>query len=98
MRTKEFTRIVLGSVAGALLGAVAFLGIEGVAPRAADAHTRYGASHSCTAPYDRSNEYSVNSFRSCIEDFVDEQKSAIKNHKNAADDAIEDWNTFARGY
>ena len=38
MRTKELTRIALGSVAGALLGAVAFLGIEGVAPRAADAH------------------------------------------------------------
>ena len=38
MRTKELTRIALGSVAGVLLGAVAFLGIEGAAPRAADAH------------------------------------------------------------
>ena len=38
MRTKELTRIALGSVAGALLGAVAFLGIEGAVPRAAHAH------------------------------------------------------------
>lgn len=41
MRIKELTRIALGSVTGALLGAVAFLGVEGAAPRAAVAQV-YG--------------------------------------------------------
>ena len=48
LRTKELTRIALGSVAGALLGSVAFLGLESAAPRAADAEVRSDARHNIT--------------------------------------------------
>jgi len=58
----------------------------------------WGVSNSCSAPYDRSNEYAVNSFKRCIERFVDEQKDAIETHTDALNDAIKKWNRFARGY
>jgi len=42
----------------------------------------------------RSYNYDVEEFRTCIENFVSEQESAIRNHKYAAESAINDWNNF----
>lgn len=56
------------------------------------------ASHSCTKPWDRNCQGAVDSYKSCIEDFVDEQQTAIRTHSDAASDAIEEWNSFANGY
>ncbi len=58
----------------------------------------WGVSHSCSKPWDRNDEWSVDSYKTCIEDFVDEQKDAIKRHSDAAEEAIDDWNRFARGW
>ena len=55
-------------------------------------------SHWCSRPYDRTSEYAVTAYRNCIESFVDEQQDAIKRHASAAEAAIDDWNSFARGY
>jgi hypothetical protein len=38
--------------------------------------------------------YEVEDFRQCIQSFVDEQKSAIRNHRNAAEEALNAWNNF----
>ena len=38
----------------------------------------------------------VSTYKSCIEDFVDEQRRESKKHLNAADNAIDDWNSFVR--
>ena len=38
----------------------------------------------------------VQRYRNCIEEFVEEQERAIRNHQQAADDAIEEWNRFVR--
>jgi hypothetical protein len=61
-------------------------------------------SHSCSKPYKPyqfDDEWElqrfkddVESFRSCIEEFVDEQNNAIRNHRNAADEAIDEWDNF----
>ena len=58
----------------------------------------YTPSHDCDEPYSRSDQYEVESFRECIEEFVDEQNSAIRKHRRAANDAVDDWNSFAEGY
>ena len=94
---KGWGRVCLGSVAGAGLGAASFFAIEALAPQQAVADS-WGVSHGCSEPYDRRDEWSVDSYRDCIEDFVDEQKSAIKRHADAADEAIDDWNSFAKGW
>lgn len=62
--------------------------------------------HYCSKPqkpYKFTSEWEVRSFNNdvdaykrCIEDFVDEQASAIKKHRAAADDAIADWNRFVK--
>lgn len=63
-------------------------------------------STSCSKPYkpfsfnsqwelDSFND-EVEAYRRCIEDFVDEQQSAIDRHRQAADDAIDEWNSFVR--
>ena len=76
--------------------AIAFIGITAVVhPVHAD---YFSPGHSCSEPYDRSDEWDVESFKDCIEDFVDEQNSAIRRHRQAANDAIDDWNSFARGW
>lgn len=36
----------------------------------------------------------VQTYKNCIEDFVDDQNEAINNHQEAADDAIDEWNRF----
>ena len=64
-------------------------------------------SHSCeqpSKPYDLSNSAEVENFsgeveeyKNCINEFVEEQNEAIRNHQQAAQDAINEWNNFARG-
>jgi hypothetical protein len=36
----------------------------------------------------------VEQYKRCIEDFVEEQQDAVKKHKEAAEDAIDEWNSF----
>ena len=58
----------------------------------------------CSKPYkpykfnsqselDRFND-EVRSYKSCINDFVEEQQDAVTRHSNAANEAIEEWNRF----
>ncbi len=66
----------------------------------------YPPSHDCNqpdTPYEFDDQYQRDQFESdteeykrCISDFVDEQQDAIRKHKSAADEAIEEWNSFAR--
>ena len=61
-------------------------------------------SHYCTKPirpYRFNSEfeiqqfqYDVERYKQCIEDFVEEQEDAIKKHQEAAEDAIDEWNSF----
>ena len=61
-------------------------------------------SHSCSTPYKPyqfNNQYEVDSFnddvssyQQCINDFVEEQNDAVRNHAEAAEQAINDWNNF----
>lgn len=63
-------------------------------------------SHSCRKPYKPfsfSNQWEVDSFnddvrqyRKCIEEFIEEQQEAIDNHRQAAEEAIDDWESFVR--
>jgi hypothetical protein len=63
-------------------------------------------SHDCNqpdVPYEFQNQYErdqfradVDEYKTCITDFVEEQQDAIRKHNSAADDAIEEWNSFAR--
>lgn len=65
---------------------------------------RFVSSHYCSKPYvplrfssesERDTlKYEVEQYKSCIEDYVDEQTDAIKKHKKAAEDAIDEWNSF----
>jgi hypothetical protein len=60
--------------------------------------------HSCTQlhkPLKFKREAEVNaykvqveSYRKCINDFIEEQNQAIQKHKDAANHAIEEWNFF----
>ena len=60
--------------------------------------------HSCSKPYKPykfNNQYEVDNFnddvrryKECINDFIEEQNDSIKNHSNAVDNAIDDWNRF----
>ena len=63
-------------------------------------------SHSCSKPYkpyqfnsqrqiDNFND-DVEAYRACISDFVDEQTRASEQHRQAASDAMEDWNQFVQ--
>jgi LmbE family N-acetylglucosaminyl deacetylase len=63
-------------------------------------------SHDCNkpdVPYEFQDQYErdqfeadVEEYKNCITDFVEEQQDAIRKHKSAADNAIEEWNSFAR--
>ena len=63
-------------------------------------------SHSCSKPYKPyqfTSKWEVENFnddvrqyRSCIEEFVEEQQDAIKRHRNAVNEVIEEWNSFVR--
>ena len=52
-------------------------------------------------PYEFTDQWEVDSFndavesyRSCIQDFVEEQNDAARNHQEASQDAIDEWNNF----
>lgn len=72
-----------------------------VTPTRAD---MFAPSHGCRKPikpYAFKTDWDVQNFRSdvdryrrCIETFVDEQDDAIRKHRAAADDAIDDWNRY----
>ena len=61
-------------------------------------------SHSCSKPYkpyEFNDEWELESFKGeveaykqCISDFVDEQNDATRKHKNAAEEAIDEWNNY----
>ncbi len=60
--------------------------------------------HYCSKPYKPiqfSSQWELDSFndevhryKRCITDFVEEQERAIENHRRAADEAIQEWNSF----
>ncbi|EME5359046.1 hypothetical protein LF841_17855 [Pseudomonas aeruginosa] len=62
-------------------------------------------SHSCsepTVPYEFNNEFErqnfineVEEYKGCLSDFVEEQNDAVQKHKAAAEEAIDEWNSFA---
>ena len=54
-----------------------------------------------TKPYEFTSQWEVDSFKrdvetykQCIEDFVDEQNDAVRRHRAAAGEAIDQWNRF----
>ena len=58
----------------------------------------FSPSHNCSEPWDRNDQYDVESFKECIEDFVDEMQDQASEHIEAANDAVSDWNDFANGW
>lgn len=64
----------------------------------------FAPSHSCykpSKPYQFNSEWEVSNFklavdtyRNCIQDFVAEQNDAVRKHKNAAENAISDWENY----
>ena len=65
---------------------------------------RVTPAHSCTQPRKplkfksdaEVNAYKseTDSYRKCINDFIEEQNQAMQKHKDAANHAIEEWNFF----
>lgn len=63
-------------------------------------------SHDCSQPdipYEFEDQFErdqfladVEEYKTCIADFVEEQQDAVRKHNSAADNAIEEWNAFAR--
>lgn len=54
-------------------------------------------------PYEFNSQWELDAFQSevdeyrrCIEDFVDEQENAIRQHQYAIETAIDEWNSFVR--
>lgn len=66
----------------------------------------FSPSHSCykpNKPYQFDDERQlqrfnddVEEYKRCIADFVDEQNDAVRKHQNAAEEAIDEWNNYAR--
>ncbi|MDH0424153.1 hypothetical protein [Stutzerimonas stutzeri] len=64
----------------------------------------YQPSHYCSEPdkpFEFEDEWELDNFNSevedykqCISDFVDEQNAAVRHHQNAAQEAIDEWNSF----
>lgn len=64
----------------------------------------FNPSHSCSKPYKpyefedewevRRFEDEVEEYKQCLMDFVDEQNEEIRNHEDAAEEAIEEWNNY----
>lgn len=64
----------------------------------------YPDSPSCyrpSKPYEFTSQWEIDSFyndvdtyRACIEDFVEEQQDEISEHQEAISDAIDEWNDF----
>ena len=84
------------------LAALAAILLSGIAmPAAAD---MFSPSHSCSKPhkpYQFEDEWDVRRFKNevedykqCIADFVDEQNDEARNHEEAAQEAIDEWNNY----
>lgn len=71
------------------------------APTAAD---MFSPSHSCSKPYKPHKfddqwalsrfKQDVEAYKHCIADFVDEQNEEAQRHREAAEEAIEEWNNY----
>jgi len=87
---------------GAVLGIALNLALAPIKAPADD----WQPDHDCTKPYKPytfTSQWEIENFRSevedyknCIAEFVEEQQQAIRNHTQAEDDAIEEWNDFVR--
>lgn len=63
-------------------------------------------SHYCSKPiklYEFTDEWQITQFKNeverykdCISDFVDEQNEAARKHQDAAEEAVEEWNSYVR--
>jgi len=63
--------------------------------------------HDCIKPYKPANfnnqeEYNsfrreVDAYKECIEDFAKEQEAAAKVHQDAANAAVDEWNSYLHG-
>jgi len=61
-------------------------------------------SHSCSKPYKpyqfdsdwevRQFQDDVEDYKRCINDFVEEQEDAVRKHQEAAQEAVDEWNSF----
>jgi len=64
----------------------------------------YSDSPSCyrpSKPYEFTSQWEVDNFndeveayKTCINDFIDEQRDGIEEHQEAINNAIDDWNNF----
>ena len=54
----------------------------------------FSPSHSYSEPCDKSDRYDLENFKQCKEDFVDEMNGQSSKRIEAANDAINDWNSF----
>jgi hypothetical protein len=64
----------------------------------------FSPSHSCSKPYKPYEfndqyqidnfKYEVETYKQCINDFIDEMNDASKKHQDAAEEAIDEWNSF----
>lgn len=72
-----------------------------IGPASAD---MFAPSHSCfqpSRPYEFRDEWErdnflsdVDTYRACIEDFIEEQNEAANGHQQASEDAVDEWNNF----
>jgi hypothetical protein len=67
----------------------------------ADMFTPSPSCYRPSKPYQFNSQYEIDQFmdevetyKQCINDFVEEQGDAVQNHRNAADEAIDEWNSF----
>jgi hypothetical protein len=64
----------------------------------------FSPSHSCSKPYKPYEftdqyqidnfKYEVETYKQCINDFIDEMNDASKKHQDAAEETIDEWNSF----
>jgi len=70
------------------------------------ASAEWVTSHSCskpTKPLFADDEFAmsmyeseVRKYKACIQEFVQDQEDAIRQHRQAASDAIDEWNRFVK--
>jgi len=87
---------VVAALACAVLPAMASAGI----------YSERMPTHSCRKPYKPykfNSEWEVQNFKDevdrykrCLKDFVQDQKDAIDQHQEAANDAVDEWNRYAK--
>lgn len=84
-----------------------FIFLASIPIRTASAADLFTPSSSCikpTKPPQFTSEWEVDqfmsrveSYKSCIRQFVDEHREAARKHQDAANEAIEEWNNFVEG-